>query len=121
MNTLKTIIGSLILMSSFAHAEEGILDKAKSGAVELWEKTKTTSAEVVEDVSEKTSGLGEKTSEIGNEVSKNAKKTGVVVWDKMKEIGSATADGARNGASKIREIVSEDCKEDSALCYKDKE
>ncbi|GAA0218962.1 hypothetical protein [Marinomonas primoryensis] len=122
MKYIKEFIGSLILISTLAQAEESTLDKAKGGALQLWDKTKETTIELADSTSEKASEVGGKASDIGNKASKNAKETGAVVWDKMKEVGAATAEGARKGASKIRKLVSaEDCKEDSALCYKDKE
>ena len=122
MKYIKMIIGSLILISTVAQADESTLDKAKDGALQLWDKTKTTTAEIAENTSEKASEIGGKASDFGSKASKSAKETSVVVWDKMKEVGTATAEGARKGASKIRKLVSEDdCKEDSALCYKDKE
>ncbi|MDE8603208.1 hypothetical protein M3I01_009825 [Marinomonas sp. RSW2] len=122
MKYITVFIGSLILLSTLAQAEESTLDKAKDGALQLWDKTKKTTIEIADSTSEKASEVGDKASDFGNKASKNAKETGAVVWDKMKEVGAATAEGARNGASKIRKLVStEDCKEDSALCYKDKE
>jgi len=122
MKYIKMIIGSLILISTLVQAEESTLDKAKDGALELWEKTKTTTAEIADNSSKKASEIGSRASDFGSKASKNAKDTGVVVWDKMKEVGTATAEGARKGASKIRQLVGEeDCKKDSALCYKNKE
>jgi hypothetical protein len=121
MKISNILLGTLILISMVAHSEESMLDKTKSGAIELWEKTKITTSEVVGAVSEKTSELGKKTAEIGSETSKDAKEASVIVWDEMKKAGTATADGARNGASKIREMLGEDCQEDNALCHKDKE
>tara|TARA_R110001583_G_scaffold109195_1_gene257857 strand:+ start:54 stop:425 length:372 start_codon:yes stop_codon:yes gene_type:complete len=122
MKYMKVIVGSLILISTLAQAEESTLDKAKGGALQLWDKTKETTIEIADSTSEKASEVGGKASDFGNKASKSAKETGAVVWDKMKEVGTATAEGARKGASKIRKLVSEDdCKEDSALCYKDKE
>ena len=122
MKYIKVIFCSLILISTLVQAEESTLDKTKDGAQKLWEKTKVTTAEIADSTAEKASELGEKASELGSKASTKTKETGVVVWDKMKEAGSATADSARKGASKIRSLVGqEECKEDSALCYKDKE
>ena len=122
MKYLKTIIASLIVMSTMVHAEETTLDKARGGALELWEKTKTTTTEIADRTSKKASEMSEKASELGSEVSKNAKETSIAVWDTVKQVGSPKADSARKGASKIRSLVGqEECHEDSALCHKNKE
>lgn len=122
MKRIKAIFCSLIFISTLAQAEETTLDKAKNEAQILWEKTKETTAEIAESTSEKASELGKKASELGGKASEKTKETGTVVWDKMKEAGNATAEGAKKGASKIRSLVGqEECKEDSALCYKNKE
>lgn len=122
MKHLKAIFCSLILISTLAQAEESTLDKAKDGAQKIWEKTKTTTSEIADTTAEKASEFGEKASEFGGKASTKTKETGAVVWDKMKEAGAATADSARKGASKIRDLVGQDeCQEDSALCYKNKE
>lgn len=115
MKYIKAIICSLLLVSTLAQAEGSELDNVKDGAQKLWEKTKTTTSEIADITAEKAS-------EFGSKASTKTKETGVVVWDKMKEAGAATADSARQGASKIRSLVGQDeCKEDSALCYKNKE
>lgn len=118
---IKAIFGTLILISSLAHADESTMDKAKNSASEMWKKTKTATSDMFENTSEKASEIGEKASDFGHKASKNAKETGTIVWDKMKDAGTATAEGARKGASKIKSLMGEECKEDSALCYKDKE
>ena len=129
MKYIKAIVCSLILVSTLAQAEESTLDKAKEGAQKLWEKTKTTTSEIADttaekasEFGEKASEFGEKASEFGSKASKNAKETGTVVWDKMKEAGAATAEGARKGASKIRSLAGqEDCEKNSTSCSKNKE
>ncbi|WP_211084810.1 hypothetical protein [Marinomonas profundi] len=121
MNYLKAIIASLVLISTLAQADDSALNKAKGGAVELWGKTKATTIEIANSTSEKASEVGKKAAEFGRKASENTKETSAIVWDKMKEAGAATADSAKKGASKIRNLAGqEDCKEDSALCYKDK-
>jgi hypothetical protein len=122
MKYIKAIVCSLILVSTLAQAEESTLDKAKEGAQKLWEKTKTTTSEIADTTAEKASEFGEKASELSSKASKNAKETSTVVWDKMKEAGTATAEGARKGASKIRSLAGqEDCEKYSTSCSKNKE
>jgi len=119
MKHIKIMLGLLILVSTFAQADESSVDKVKNGALELWEKTKVTTSEITSSASNQASKVGEKASKIGNEVSENTKETGVVVWDKMKKIGTATADGAKKGVSKVREFVGDEkCEEGDTLCYK---
>lgn len=114
MKTIKIICISLVFLSSFAHAEETMWEKMKSGASSLWEKTKSTSSEVAEDVSDKAS-------ELSDEIPDETKEAGKAALDTMKEFGTSAAEGARNGAAKIKEMVDENCKEDNVLCFKDKE
>ncbi|MGB0784369.1 MAG: hypothetical protein ACPGRG_14460 [Marinomonas sp.] len=124
MNYLKLCIGILLCTASLVHADESTFDKAKNGAVELWDKTKETTSNVIESTTEAATDLGDKASKLSEKASKNAKETGSTVWEKMKEIGNATADGARKGASKIRSLAGEEeqnCSKDSALCYQNKE
>ncbi|MCW8355126.1 hypothetical protein N5P32_04020 [Marinomonas pontica] len=124
MNYLKLCICILLCTASLVHADESTFDKAKNGAVELWDKTKETTSNVIESTSEAATVMGNKASQLSERASKNVKETGSTVWEKMKDIGSATADGARKGASKIRSLAGEEknnCSEDSALCYQNKE
>lgn len=122
MKYIKAIIGSLVLIATLAQAEESALNKAKDGALQLWNKTKETTIEILRNTSKKTSEVGSKASDFGNKASKNAKETGAIVWDKIKEAGTATAEDARKGVSKIKQLVNEDdCKKDSVLCSKDKQ
>ena len=119
MNYIKIMVGLLIFASAFVQAGESSIDKAKNGAIELWEKTKVATSEITSNVSEKASEVGVKASKIGSKVSNAAQETGGGVWDRMKEVGAATADEARKGASKIRELVGdENCEEGSDHCYK---
>lgn len=122
MTQIKLIICSLFFVSIIAQADESNLDKAKNSAQHMWEKTKVTTSEIVDTTRAKASEFGEKASDFGSKASKNAKETGEVVWDKMKEAGEATADSARKGASKIRSFVGQhDCQEDSLPCKNTKE
>lgn len=114
MRTIKIICVSLIFLSFSVHAEESVWEKVKSGASSLWEKTKTTSTEVAEDVSEKVS-------ELSDDIPDETKDAGKVALNTLKEVGAAAAEGARNGAAKIKEMVDENCQEDNLLCFKDKE
>ncbi|MGJ8648486.1 hypothetical protein [Marinomonas colpomeniae] len=110
MKHLQTMVmvGLLIFISTFAQADESSLDKAKNGAVELWEKTKTTTSEIVSSASDKAAEIGENSSEIGGKISQGAKETGQTIWDNMKELGAATSDGAKKGVSKIRDFVGDE-------------
>ena len=123
MKQIKVAIYALIFISSVVIAdEESSFDKAKDGVQKMWEKTKTTTSEIADAATEKASELTNKASEFGNKASKEAKETGAIVWYKLQEVGDATADSARKGASKIRSLAGqEDCKEDSALCDQNKE
>jgi hypothetical protein len=102
------MVGLLIFISTFAQADESSLDKAKNGAVELWEKTKKTTSGIASSASDKAAEIGENSSEIGSKISKDAKEAGQTIWDKMKEVGTATSDGAKKGVSKIREFVGDE-------------
>lgn len=114
----------LSLMVNVVHADESTLDKAKNNVIEFWENAKITGSDVTDKTSEKASEIGSKAAALGSKVRHNAKETGVIVWESLQEAGSATADAARKGASKVRTVFAEDdknkCQEDSALCYKDK-
>ncbi|WP_111637100.1 hypothetical protein [Marinomonas shanghaiensis] len=118
MKRTKTAIYSFMLLTCAVHAaEDSAFDKAKGSAQSLWERTKTTTSEMADATAKKASEFGDKASEVGAKASKDAKETGVIVWDKMQEVGEATADSARKGASKIRSLVGqEDCKEGSIAC-----
>ncbi|RCW94403.1 hypothetical protein [Marinomonas foliarum] len=122
MNCFKVFIVTLFLISSLVQANESTFDKAKSETEILWNKTKSTTAEVIDNTSEKASEFGKKASEFGRKTAERAKETGATVWKKTKEVGNAAADGARAGASKIRSLADgKKCEENSATCHKNKE
>ncbi|MBJ7538214.1 hypothetical protein [Marinomonas transparens] len=126
MQYMKLLIGSLILISSLLYAEESAVDKTKDSAVELWKNAKEATVELVGKASEKASAVGEKASETGSKASSNVKATGIIVWDVLKEAGAATAQSAKKGMEKIRQLGDEKsdkekCNEDHAPCYKGKE
>lgn len=122
MNYFKLLLVLFFLISTSVQADESTLDKAKAETKTLWDKTKATTADVIDKTADKASEFGEKASELGSKASNGARETGTIVWEKTKEVSNATADAARAGAAKIRSLVNgKECQENSATCYKDKE
>ncbi|MCB5160309.1 hypothetical protein [Marinomonas algarum] len=113
MMKVKSVCVALLLVSGVLQADDSSMDKsidkAKVTAENFWEKTKEVSAD-----------LGEKASVLGEKASKSAGENGEVVWEKMKEAGSATKEGAKKGVDKVKEYINDsDCDKDSLFCFKD--
>lgn len=74
------------------------LDKTKEGAIELFEIAKEKSAQIGENILDKSA-------ELGDEANKKAEKTGEAFWNKMKEIGSASKKLAEDGSEKLKDFA----------------
>ena len=74
MNYLKLCICILLCTASLVHADESTFDKAKNGAVELWDKTKETTSNVIESTTEAATDLGDKASKLSERRLKMPKK-----------------------------------------------
>lgn len=112
----------LLLLASVTniYAEQSLLEKTQQGASSLWEKTKQTSAQLAEQASEKAAEFSEKAGETGSKAAKEAKQTGERVWEKTKEVSKSAISATEKGIQRLRNQQDE-CQQDSALCFENKE
>lgn len=99
---INTIIMTVLFCTPFANANDADVDsalnKTKEGAIELFEIAKQKSAEIGGEILDKGA-------ELGGQANEKAQTSGEAIWDKMKEIGSASKQLAEDGTDKLKDFA----------------